>query len=132
MTRQVPWPRILIEGVVIVASILLAFGIQAWWERLGDAQQREAILAGLASDFALAATDLERVMEAQRFSYAATEKLVQLTSGRDVSPDRGSQIDSLLTEAFAAQPSTHPSEPSRRCSAPVRWTYSMMAHSWLS
>ena len=37
MTRSIPWPRILAEGVAIVVSILLAFGIQAWWE---DSQDR--------------------------------------------------------------------------------------------
>ena len=26
------WPRLLVEGVAIVASILLAFGIDAWWQ----------------------------------------------------------------------------------------------------
>jgi len=31
-TRSIPWPRILAEGFAIVVSILLAFGIQAWWE----------------------------------------------------------------------------------------------------
>ncbi len=32
MSRQVPWLRVLVEGVVIVGSILLAFGIDAWWK----------------------------------------------------------------------------------------------------
>ena len=27
MTRQIPWLRVFVEGVVIVVSILLAFGI---------------------------------------------------------------------------------------------------------
>ena len=31
MNRQVPWLRVFVEGVVIVLSILLAFGIEAWW-----------------------------------------------------------------------------------------------------
>ena len=30
-TRQIPWLRVCVEGVVIVGSILLAFGIDAWW-----------------------------------------------------------------------------------------------------
>jgi len=29
---QVPWLRVFVEGAVIVGSILLAFGIQAWWD----------------------------------------------------------------------------------------------------
>ncbi len=32
--RKIPWPRVLVEGVVIVGSILLAFGIEAWWDGL--------------------------------------------------------------------------------------------------
>jgi hypothetical protein len=43
MTQQIPWTRVLIEGVVIVGSILLAFGIDAWWET----QQEE----GTARDY---------------------------------------------------------------------------------
>ncbi len=29
MTRQIPWLRVFVEGVVIVGSILLAFGIES-------------------------------------------------------------------------------------------------------
>jgi hypothetical protein len=32
VSRQIPWLRVFVEGVVIVGSILLAFGIDAWWE----------------------------------------------------------------------------------------------------
>ena len=32
MTRSIPWLRVFVEGVVIVGSILLAFGIDAWWD----------------------------------------------------------------------------------------------------
>jgi hypothetical protein len=34
MTRSIPWLRVFVEGMVIVSSILLAFGIEAWWERI--------------------------------------------------------------------------------------------------
>jgi len=45
-TRSIPWPRILAERVAIVVSILLAFGIQAWWEGVQD---REEVGRDLAS-----------------------------------------------------------------------------------
>ena len=32
MSRQMPWARVLLEGLVIVGSILLAFGVDAWWD----------------------------------------------------------------------------------------------------
>lgn len=41
VSKGVPWLRVLIEGVVIVGSILLGFGIDAWWE---GRQEEEAPL----------------------------------------------------------------------------------------
>ena len=50
-TRQNQWPRFLIEGVVIVASILLAFGIEAWWEGRQERARESLVLSGLRADF---------------------------------------------------------------------------------
>ena len=36
--------RVFAEGVVIVASILLAFGIDAWWEGRREREQEEGVL----------------------------------------------------------------------------------------
>ena len=47
--------------MVIVGSILLAFGIQAWWDGLGEARQRTALLEALSEDFVLAADSLASV-----------------------------------------------------------------------
>jgi len=46
MTRseKIPWKRISVEAAAIVASILLAFAIDAWWaERLERAAEREEL-----------------------------------------------------------------------------------------
>ena len=46
MERQIPWSRIVVEGFVIVISILLAFGIDAWWEGKQELRAgRELVLA---------------------------------------------------------------------------------------
>lgn len=34
--KQIPWKRLLVEGAAIVASILLAFWIDAWWQDRTD------------------------------------------------------------------------------------------------
>jgi hypothetical protein len=39
MNRSIPWLRIWLEMAVIVVSILLAFGIEAWWERGQERRQ---------------------------------------------------------------------------------------------
>ena len=43
--------RILVETFVIVSSILLAFGIDAWWEDRRDRVEETEILAGLHREF---------------------------------------------------------------------------------
>jgi hypothetical protein len=50
MPRQVPWFRIGAEGVAIVVSILLAFGIQAWWESMQDRQSERRALELIHGD----------------------------------------------------------------------------------
>jgi hypothetical protein len=51
-TRQIPWLRVFLEGVVIVGSILLAFGLQAWWEGRQERGRVEANLANIAAEIA--------------------------------------------------------------------------------
>ena len=64
LSKQIPWLRIFVEGVVIVGSILLAFGLQAWWEGLQDRQTEQSILGelhtALSSDFDLVQSRLDR------------------------------------------------------------------------
>jgi hypothetical protein len=50
MTRQIPWLRVFAEGAVIVVSILLAFGIDAWWDNRQERAAEQAALLGLATD----------------------------------------------------------------------------------
>ena len=49
--QQVPWLRIITEGVAIVASILLAFAIDAWWQRRAELEQANALVVSLYADF---------------------------------------------------------------------------------
>ena len=39
------------EGFVIVLSILLAFGIEAWWSERGERDAEAEALQGLRDDF---------------------------------------------------------------------------------
>ena len=49
--RNFSWPRILAEGTIIVVSILLAFGIQAWWEERKDRLDEAELLSRLRTEF---------------------------------------------------------------------------------
>ena len=60
MTQSTPWTRVLVEGLVVVGSILLAFAIDAWWDDRRDRRAEAEILAGLESEFQGHLAELER------------------------------------------------------------------------
>lgn len=45
LIRNIPWPHILAEGVIIVVSILLAFSIDAWWNDRQDRIEESELIA---------------------------------------------------------------------------------------
>ena len=59
VTRQIPWLRVFVEGVVIVASILIAFALDASWEAYRQSQEERTILEGLRVDFTTSGRDLD-------------------------------------------------------------------------
>jgi len=48
--RGAMWPRALLEGVIIVLSILLAFGVQASWESYQERRQEREYLSALREE----------------------------------------------------------------------------------
>ena len=58
--------RFLIEAFVIVSSILLAFGIDAWWDTRKDRVEEAEIRAGLQREFTEYRDRLERGIEQHR------------------------------------------------------------------
>ena len=50
---QMPWLRVFVEGVVIVGSILLAFGIDAAWEGVHEREDERASLELLSRDLSV-------------------------------------------------------------------------------
>jgi hypothetical protein len=59
----IEWKRLLIEGLVIVFSILLAFSIDAWWDgwrsQQAEVSQLRSVAAELESTLDLTQTKLE-------------------------------------------------------------------------
>ena len=76
MKQRIPWPRIIAEGSIIVASILLAFWIDAWWsERQTRADEREAI-AQLTSDYQTNAQRLRDIRDTHEAALDAAYELL--------------------------------------------------------
>ena len=95
--RNIPWPRILTEGAVIVVSILLAFWIDAWWEEQQEAAQEKVLLQSLLTD--LKALHEER-KDVDHYADALIEAARQLLdiarSSEEIATDR--EIDFLLND----------------------------------
>jgi hypothetical protein len=50
MSQKIPWLRVLAEGVIIVGSILLAFGIDAGWDARQERELERSYIARIAAD----------------------------------------------------------------------------------
>ena len=61
--RKFPyWAIKILEGVGVVVSILIAFGIDAWWDRQNEAEEARGVLEdyrSLSGDARLAKNDRE-------------------------------------------------------------------------
>jgi len=77
-TRQIPWARIVAEGVAIVVSILLAFGIQAWWDGRQDRELERRLLEGIFADLARDIGDIGAAMDAALGRAAGADELLSL------------------------------------------------------
>ena len=86
MSKQIPWLRVFVEGVVIVGSILLAFGIDAWWDGRQAEAARQEWLVALEADFETNASLAARYVDrsagdrdlARRFVLMNAEEAAQI------------------------------------------------------
>jgi hypothetical protein len=86
MQKQISWLRVVTEGVVIVVSILLAFGIDAWWERHQDRQDEVQALLDLRADLATDSADLAN-LQRRMGTWDDKAMWVDRNVGRDLEAD---------------------------------------------
>ena len=90
MPERKNWKRLALEVVVIVGSILLAFGIQAGWEEWQERREEIQLLSALRTEFAV---NLERVAEISAFHSdlrATAEALLSAAADSGSKPDADS------------------------------------------
>jgi hypothetical protein len=75
-TQDIQWKRVAVEAVAIVASILLAFSIDAWWGERQEAREAEKMVAALRVDFAQSQATLALRIKEVEERIADTEKLM--------------------------------------------------------
>ena len=74
---RIPWARLLAEGTAVVISILLAFAIDAWWDRRAETIQATAVLRGLQEDFRDSQLHLKQWLAGNRKIQRGTAMLLE-------------------------------------------------------
>ena len=78
-TQEIPWNRIAIEAAAIVASILLAFAIDAWWDERQERLEEQEVLSALIAEFQLNRAEAVEVIETHELGRQRVAALAQLT-----------------------------------------------------
>lgn len=106
-TKIIPWPRIFAEGTAIVASILFAFAIQAWWENRSERADEFEALSALIGELKNNIQSIESSLEIRKGLIIPIEKLLRASA--DNSTLDQAELDQLLgslTWGSNAYPST--------------------------
>ena len=89
-TQDIPWKRLSVEAAAIVASILLAFAIDAWWDGVQDSRQQAKLVTALKLDFETTQTRLDTSIEYADSLISRTDKFLQAANSGELIP-----LDSL-------------------------------------
>jgi len=70
-SRSKTWLGFIAEGLVVIASILLAFAIDAWWDRRGEREREDEVLAALEHEMIQNKQDIETTLESHDRTHQA-------------------------------------------------------------
>jgi len=104
-TGQIPWLRFVGEAILIVVSILLAFGIDAWWDQRQERQEEQRLLHRLEDDFSETRELLEAAVERHR---RIGEEAIRLSQVRDFETFPRSDVASWVQWSFLLYQTFHP------------------------
>ena len=98
-TQKMPWKRISVEAMAIVASILLAFAIDAWWEYRIEREVEQEVLANLLIEFERNRVELDRTLDTLTGSQNAAKRLLMF-AGKSLTSDDNAVIEQKLDELY--------------------------------
>ena len=99
--------RVVAEGLVIIISILLAFGIEAWWNERGEHAAEAEALAGLRDDFVENLGRLASVVSEHAEVRDASVQVLAMTGPEANQIDSDLVMDTLVM-ALIAYPKVFP------------------------
>jgi hypothetical protein len=108
LSKQIPWRRIFVEGVVIVVSILLAFGLQAWWEGVQERADERALIVDLSPEFSENLRDLRATILLHQGYAVRIDGLGSMTSDQmsAIPPDSLSRYSAAMASQATFDPRT--------------------------
>lgn len=90
--------KLLAEAVLIVVSILLAFGIEAWWAGQGERAAEAEAIAGLRSDFTENVRRLAEARASHAEIRASALRLLAMTGPQAVQTEPDLVMDTLVMD----------------------------------
>lgn len=107
-TARMPMRKLIIEGGVIVASILIAFGLDAWWDRFQMAGDLRDELANVAEEMSSNLAMLRLEIRFTRTAISSTDQLVIAIDANE-GAETVTVPDTLVLSAIVFNPSYDPS-----------------------
>jgi len=85
--RAQDWTSVGIEFALVVAGIVIAFQITAWYEDRELGEQEQLVLAALAAEVEANLDELDSMLEFTRFKMASVEELARSIDGERTTAD---------------------------------------------
>jgi hypothetical protein len=98
-SQKTPWKRIAAEGVAVVASILIAFAIDAWWQEHIEDQREHDILISLLDDFEKSKVNINDWREFHVAVQKSTTKLLEAVTASEMLLTND-EVERLLGDLF--------------------------------
>ena len=92
---DIPWARVSVEGLVIVISILLAFGIDAWWEERRTRHDEKVYLDSLSSALIIQQSKIDEALQLANALRDSSREILNAAVDSDISL-ADSELDVLL------------------------------------
>jgi hypothetical protein len=73
---NIPWNRILVEGIAIIASILIAFAIDAWWDDRKESESEIRDLIRVSAELESNSGRIQTKLQTIGFSIEATSTFI--------------------------------------------------------
>ena len=100
--------RLLLEGIVVIVSILIAFGLDAWWDRSVERRDFVDDLANVELELATNIAAVAAAVEFQARAMASIDVLLDHAAATPVGAPM-SVPDTVILQAFVSTPSYDPS-----------------------